>query len=188
MAVYETKVKLCEMLVNTKKKRIIDEDIRKAANDLKLPFGCAKRAWNNFVESSGKIDMRKSSNRGSLGIKAHKKVCLTKRDVAEREAASLLLELMKPGMSVATLSLKYNVAISQIYSWIHEIQVSGKLFNTRILNPEKYSKPNVLTVIAYRRNPNSRAKRIRSLTSLEKLNCTRVADILQEYLSAIVNG
>lgn len=185
MATDRQKVELCNILVNSKKKRITDEDVLNAAKTVDISYSAARRAWKNFVETSGSVDRRKSTNIGSFGIPVKKKPCTKYRDISKKEAAKILLEFMQPKVSSTFLSNKYNFSILQLYSWIHDIEVSGKLYGTRILNPEKYNKPNVLTVIAYYKNPNSLSKRIRQLTDLERLNYKRVADVLKDYLTSV---
>lgn len=189
---YDSKVLLCNKLVASKRKKIKEKDIRTAALELCIPYSIASRAWQNFVENSGIIDKRKKSNINfspKERIPVKNKPYTKSREVSKEEAAKILLEFMTPGTSTTELSNKYKVSIRQIYDWIHEIQVSGKLYNTRILNPEEYSKPELLTVIAYKKNPKSKSKRVLSLSDLKKMNYERVADILYQYLiSAMNNG
>lgn len=186
---YRKKIVLCNALVSTKKKRILDDDIEKAAEKVGIPYTVASRAWKNFVERSGKVDRRRKHCKYTMDydIAVKKKPCTKARSVSADEAATIILEFMKPKTSTTALSNKYNVSIHQIYSWIHELEVTGKLFGTRVLNPEKYSKPNILVAIAYKKNPYSRAARVKELTIEQRLNYTRVADVLVDYITPIAN-
>ena len=184
---YKKKLELVNKLVATKKKHINDDDVEKIADDIKIPYPVANRAWKNFVERSGDVDRRRKHSKFTLvyNIKVKKKPYTKTRVIDGSEAAKIILEFMQPKTSTTELSKKYKVSIHQIYGWIHELEISGRLLGNRVLNPEKYSKPNLLTAIAYRKNPYSRAARITSLSSEERLNYIRVTDVLKDYLTPI---
>ena len=86
-----------------------------------------------------------------------------------------------------TFCNKHHIPVDQLYNLMREIEVTGKLKGKQVLDPTNFSKPRVVDVIYYYKNPGTRAKRITNLTPMEKLVYRRVAVVLLEYLEKVAH-
>lgn len=187
---FDQKVKGCEYLVNLNAKKINKTHIVAAAKLVGLRTDVMENAWNNFVQTGGKY-VDKSSKTGSgakmMPIKRKDTYQVTKeRVVMPKEAAEIILEYMRNrDINSTKLSNDNNITIRQFYKWINELNVSGTILGTTILNHKKYAKVNVLDAIWLYKRPETTRKSIKALTATERLAYQRVGDVLVHYLSAL---
>jgi len=173
-------------LVSLKKKKIVDSDLKAAAEKFEVSFATLKRSWDNFQQTGGRcLDRRVSSNNGhSYYFKPTVvRICKKNKAIDAHTAGNIIREYMNNNEDcVTSLANKHNISVVQFYSWIHELNVSGTLLGVTVLDPKKYAKIEVKDVIWLYKHPNATRKSIQSLTDWEKLAYTRVADILLQYL------
>lgn len=186
---FDQKVKGCEYLVNLKAKKINKTHIVAAAKLVGLSTDVMEKAWNNFVQTGGKSVDKASTNSKNAALILTPTVRLTvtkKRVVTSKEAGKILLRYMKErNVKSRELCNEYKITMDQFYEWINELNVSGTLLGTTILNHKKYAKVNVLDAIWLYKRPKTIRKSIKALTATEKLAYQRVGDVLVHYLSAL---
>lgn len=185
--VYLRKMQGCVKLANMNKKRITDSDILAVSTQVECSSKGLKRAWQVFQETGGKyIDYRvKTGNGARFEAKPTIKGNHTVKNVTPEEAGSIIIEYMTTDINSRALSVKYGVALNQIYEWIHELNVSGTILGKKVLNPKKYAKLNVKDVIWMHKKPNTKRASIKELTVTEKAAYKRVARVLLEYLPQV---
>lgn len=177
------KINGCNKLIGMKKKKISKEDIENAAKEVGLSYSAMAIAWNNFQQSGGKyVDRRNTTGSGSIKI-TPKTICNNwSRAVSPETAGDILREYMMTNISSRAICNKHNISVTQFYSWISELNISGTILGKKVLNPKKYAKIEVKDVIWMRKNPKTTRKSIVNLTECEKMAYERVADILMMYL------
>lgn len=187
------KERLCIKLVALDKKRINDEDIINAVDDINnetgsdLSYTAAKRAWLNFVETGGKYtDRRKTTGNGTIIMTPTVEAFYPKRTIKRKTAAKIILEYLNSNdLNSRELCNKYKISLTQFYDLLHELNVSGTIMGKEILDPKKYAKIDVKDAIWFTKYPATRRKSITSLTPFEKVALVRVSQVLDKYLRAI---
>lgn len=173
----------CTKLVNMKKKKIERSDIISVAQEIGISTATMENAWRVFQESGGKrVDNRSTTGSGSLSFKRNF-ICKNKtRKVTAEEAGDIIREYMTTSIHAAEICNKHNISYYQFYTWLHELNVSGKLLGKKVLNHSKYAKIEIKDVIRLNKRPNTTKKSIANLSECERLAYKRVADILLMYL------
>jgi len=111
----------------------------------------------------------------------------TDRKLTPSKAALIILAWMKSKDPSRTFCNKHHIPVDQLYNLIREIEITGKLKGKQVLDPTNFSKPKVVDVIYYYKNPGTKAKRITNLTAMEKMVYRRVAVVLLEYLEKVAH-
>lgn len=187
---FDQKVKGCEYLVNLNAKKINKTHIVAAAKKVGLSVSTMERAWTNFVQTGGKfVDKDVKQSRGDYNPQGTYKIpcVITKqRAITAKEAAEIILRYMNERNTKASmLCNEYKITKIQFYDLINELNVTGTLLGTKILDHKKYAKVKILDAIWLYKLPETRRGSIKALTATERLAYQRVGDVLVHYLSAI---
>lgn len=184
------KEELCLRLSQYEKESITREDIIIEGFRGGLSENSAILAWNNYIQTS--VPDRRATNGGKTGeikmISSYNPEDIpTKKGIkTKKEAAGIILEYMKKReLTSRDIAIKHNITVKQFYSWIKELNVSGKLLGKKILNPLKYHKCEVKDVIWLKKVPTSQRKGIRKLNILEYSFYKRTGNVLETYLKKI---
>lgn len=188
---YDEKVSLVESLVALNKKKIKDADIAKAADKIGIPFNSAKSAWMTFLETGGeRVDYRQANKPGNTKsfcatpthtCKARKNKCIKDSGAAE----VILAYIYDANSTSREICTAYNVSLVQFYSWLKELNVSGTLLGTKVLDPKKYAKLDVKLAIWAMKHPNTTRKNFDQMTTLERAAYARLGQVLIKYLQGI---
>lgn len=191
--IYDAKALAASIVVGKNPAHVTVKELGDAAKATGLKTSQVKNLWRTFTETCGTyIDGRVSSKdyigKGQVFGTPSVKSEYGYRDVTVDEAAEILLYYMNTHfVNSREVANKYKVSVKQIYDWIRELNVSGTLMGTMVLNPKKYGKPEVKDVIWMTKHPYTTRKGIRTLSQSERLNYTRVADVLKTYLTRLTN-
>lgn len=188
--IYLKKMQGCMILAAMNKKKITDEDIKVTSRQFEIPKRSLENGWKTFQESGGKyVDYRVKSGRNvnttQFGKPKTKPCSIFNENITAKEAADILVEYMTTSITSRELSVKYEVALSQFYGWIRELDTSGTLMGVRVLDPKKYAKLVIKDVIWMKKNPETNRKSIQNLTVTERAAYARVAEVLLNYLPGI---
>ena len=184
---YTRKMDGCAKLASLQKKKITSDDILVASRQVGLTKESLANAWRTYQESGGNFVDYRVKNQKYIDSEQFGKpkiiASYNTRPITAEEAGDIILDYMKtPEINSRELSNKYKISVSQFYSWIHELEVSGRLLGKRVLEPSKYAKLNIKDVIWFYRNPNTERTSIKNLNVYQKYAYRRVATVLLNYL------
>lgn len=137
-------------LASSTSKKITNLMIKNTAKKYGLTKDSLKTAFTNFM-NFGKVDLRYAGKRRKSKLNF---VSPTKlpyypwKKITSKEAGNLLHEyIFSWGDTAKEFSRKYQLNLMQLYSWIKELTISGKLLGRKVLDPRKYMKIDVKNVI-----------------------------------------
>lgn len=179
----------CVCLSNLDKKKITRCDIAVMANKVGLSYDVFNHAWENFVQTGGRLvdrrvtnDLKNKNTLTTRPVPSHKGCSVKNNTITPERAGAIIKEYMKGDETSRQLSKKYNVSVNQFYDWIHELNVSGSILGKKILDTNKYAKLEVKDVIWKYKKPQTKRKSIASLSLGEMSAYNRVANVLLKYL------
>jgi isopropylmalate/homocitrate/citramalate synthase len=151
------------------------------AEKYEVSYRVAKAAWKNFVEF-GTADLREKT-----GVFAGKKQTNTKtlktlpkrvnKNLDEKNAKEMLIKYFN-GTKAIYLMKKYKTTPRQFYNLVRELNVSGSVMGSSVLDPKQYAKINVKDVARLSRCPNYED----NLDIVKVAQLKRVRTVLRKWL------
>jgi len=161
--------------------KITPELLKVEAERYEVSYRVAKAAWKNFVEF-GKAELREKNGKfaGRKQTNAKTLKTLPKRvnkDLDETTAKEMLLKYFN-GRKAINLMKKYKVTAHQFYDLVRELNVSGTVMTTPVLDPTQYAKINVKDVARLSRCADFE----NNLSDIELAQLKRVRTVLRKWL------
>ena len=178
-------------LATSKAKKITSQSVNAVADKLGIDRKVAKRAWKNYsqldvknqkfslrLKHGGFVGTTTVARRKSQAQWTRSNVPLKGRRVYFKTAAKIILEIKNTDAKVYEVLKANNVSRDQYYSWLQEMNISGKLLNHLVFNWAKFPKKDVKDIIKYNKYP---ARFIES-TVLESAQLERLGTVMDNYL------
>lgn len=171
-------------IVDRKVKKVDDQVIRDEAKSIGLTFNILKRAWLNFAQF-GAVDLRTKTGKSAKNTYAvqstyNKKYFsgLSRKLLSADQAKVILKEYIFTQIKVVELLNKYELSKDQFYEIVRELNVSGTVLGSSVLNPKKYAKVDIKKVIRYSKKPHL----FKGESLLVNKQYQRVLVVLDKYL------
>jgi hypothetical protein len=174
-------------LATSKIKKITNKVVNEFADTLGIDRAKARRAWKNYsqLDVQNKKFSRKFKDGKNVGkykpsynTWQKENLVLKNRKVYFKTAAKVILEIKNTKAKVFEVLKKYNIGRDQYYSWLEELQISGKLLGRKIFDWTQYPKKDVKEIIRFAKHPERFIEY--PLFDVAKLN--RLNTVLDEYL------